>query len=163
MLFSMSPQLYVKIDGVLKSTVDRAEAKAVYLCDKGGSIISLHSRVGQFPQEDNMAALAAGSFFATQELARLIGQEGFQCVFHQGHEASIYMQNMTSDMLLLVIFGSDSNAGLVRLYAKQAAKALVKIFEEAEDEAEQGTGQGNGGLGMQFEIDETVQPFFRSS
>ena len=161
MLFSMTPQLFSRIDAVLKSTVDRAEAKAVYLCDKGGSIISLYSTVGQFPQEDNMAALAAGSFFATQELARLIGQDAFQCVFHQGQEASVYMQNMTSDMLLLIIFGRDSNAGLVRLYAKQAAKSLTGLLEEAEATA--AAEAAAGGTGFQFELDESVQPFFRTS
>ena len=131
------------------------------MCDKGGSIISLHSRVGKFPQEDNVAALAAGSFFATQELSKLIGQEGFQFVFHQGKEASIYMQGMTSDMLLLVIFDGESNAGLVRLYATQAATTLGKIFEAAENNAAPGTDKG--GVRMQFELDDSVQPFLPSN
>ena len=160
MLLSMSPELFKLIENVLKTAVSRAEAQAVYLCDKGGSIISVYSRVGDINQEENVAALAAGSFFATQEVARILGEPGFQCVFHQGSNRGVYMQNMNSDMLMLVIFGRDSNAGLVRLYSNQACKNLEQMLLAAEQDP---LLNGSGGFGMEFEIDETAKPFFRAT
>lgn len=158
MLFAMTSQLSSRIDTILRAVLQRAEGRAVYLCDKGGNIVSRFSQDGNDAMADNISALAAGAFFATQELAKLIGEGGFQCVLHQGGGSSVYMQSLANEMLLLVVFGSDSNPGLVRLYANQACRSMDALMEE-DDSASVATES----LGLEFEIDETVQPFSRSS
>lgn len=158
MLLSITPQLCHRIDSILKAALQRAEGRAVYLCDKGGNIITQFSVDGDDDRADNISALAAGSFFATQELARLIGEGGFHCVLHQGGNSSVYMQSLTNEMLLLVVFGSDSNPGLVRLYADQACKTVDAMIDEIEN-----ANAPSESFGLEFEIDEQVQPFSRSS
>ena len=147
----------MKLEAVLQSAVQRAEAKSIYICDRGGNIVSQYTTI-TIPLEDNLSALAAGSFFATQELSKLLGEGGFQCVFHQGTNTSIYMQDLANDMLMLVIFGKESNPGLIRLYCGQASRMVDSLIGTASAGA-----QGGSGMDIQFEIDETAQPFSRAT
>lgn len=158
MLFSLTHELSQKLESVLRHTVQRSEASSVFLSDKGGNIVSQFSRTGALQQEDNISALAAGSFFATQELARLLGEDGFHCVFHQGSESSIYMQCLTSEMVMLVVFGSDSNPGLVRLHASKACESLDELLAEAD-----GAMPDPGAFGLQFELNDSARPFSPST
>ena len=157
MLF-MTPQLNMKLETVLKAAVRRAEAKCVYVCDRGGNIITQFTPT-ELPLEDNLTALAAGSFYATQEVARMLGESGFQCVFHQGTNSSIYMQGLANDMVLLVVFGNESNPGLIRLYCGQASRVIDQLIASADN----GSSTSVAGMGLQFEIDDTAQPFSRAN
>lgn len=160
MIFAMTPQLSMQLQHVLKNTTTRAEAKAIYLCDRGGNIVAQFAGTEDDPNADTISALAAGAFFAVQELARQIGEDGFHCVFHQGGNLSVYMQSMSMDMLMLVVFGKESNPGLIRLYASQACKAVDKLFAQSDPSGSVGSAAG---FGLEFQIDEKAQPFSRSS
>ncbi|HNR94756.1 MAG TPA: roadblock/LC7 domain-containing protein [Kiritimatiellia bacterium] len=122
----LTPQLGKKIDEILLNLVVRAEAEAVLLCDRGGNIVAQNT-TERYHQEDNIAALAAGSFYATRELARLIGEPVFRYIFHRGEKTSLYMQTTSIDMLVVVVFGKDSNPGLVKLYGDEACAALEEL------------------------------------
>jgi predicted regulator of Ras-like GTPase activity (Roadblock/LC7/MglB family) len=155
MIFSMPEELCGKVEAVLADMVGRAEAQSIFLSDKGGNIVAQHVRASQ-GHEDNISALAAGSFFATQELARLIGAGNFQRVLHQGTKVSVYMQNLGADMLLLVVFGKESNPGLVRLFADKACERLEQLLSEAGQAAP-------AGLGLEFTLNASAEAFQRSS
>jgi predicted regulator of Ras-like GTPase activity (Roadblock/LC7/MglB family) len=153
MLSAMTELLHRNIENILADLLVRSEGEAAFLCDRGGNIMA-QSATNPYAQEENMAALAAGSFYATRELAKLLGEPEFQCVFHQGDTNSVYMQSTRFDMLVLVIFGSESNPGLVRLYSTECCEALDKLMEKADSEAPAPTASS-----PVFEIDETIQPF----
>lgn len=156
MFLSLSEDLSSKTEVVLRDIVERAEAQSIFLSDKGGNIIAQHMRDAH-GHEDNIAALAAGSFFATQELARLIGAGNFQRVLHQGSKVSVYMQNLGADMLLLVVFGKESNPGLVRLFSDKACGVLEEILTRAEESSAAGLG------GLQFTLNESAEAFQRAT
>lgn len=120
---ALTEEVSRQIDKVLSELLERGEAEAVFLCDRGGNIIS-HRSVVAYSNEENISALAAGSFFATQEMARLLGESRFKSLLHQGEKTSIYMEGLKGDMILVVIFSKDSNPGLVKLYAKTACQQL---------------------------------------
>ncbi|MCK5843958.1 MAG: roadblock/LC7 domain-containing protein, partial [Victivallales bacterium] len=113
MQYIISREESQEIEAILLDLLVRAEAEAIFLCDKGGNIVAQNT-TEQYAHEENIAALAAGSFYATRELARLIGEPVFRYIFHRGDKTSIYMQNTIKDMLLLVVFGRQSNPGLVK-------------------------------------------------
>lgn len=158
MLCTMTEELHRQIERVLTDLLVRCEGEAVFLCDRGGNILA-QSSASLYAREENMAALAAGSFYATRELAKLLGEPEFHCVFHQGQTNSVYMQSTASDMLILVIFGNESNPGLVRLYAGESSQSLDTLMEELEEHSPTHTGAS----AQMFEIDETKQPFSRAS
>lgn len=155
MFTQLTVEISAQIDRVLTDLLEQAEAEAVMLCDRGGNIIAQQA-VSEYHAEDNIAALAAGAFFATVEIARLVGETKFRRLLHQGEKTSIYMERMGGDLLLLVVFSKDSNPGLVRLYARSACQELAQFASAL---APQQDGKSSAISSLKLEIDENAQPF----
>ena len=71
------------LDGVLGDFLKKTESDLTVVIDRGGNVIS---QCGDMDAMDVtvIAALAAGSFAATRELARRIGEVEFNALYHQG-------------------------------------------------------------------------------
>jgi len=116
-----------KIDAVLGKMLKGAEAKCALLVDKDGHLIT---RQGFTHSLDTtaLAALLAGSFASTKEIARLVGESEFSVLFHQGKKDHIHMSLVGDRSIMVVIFDDRTTIGMVRLYAKEAATDLGKVF-----------------------------------
>ncbi len=116
-----------KIDLVLSKMLKGAEAKCALLVDKDGHLIT---RQGFTHSLDTtaLAALLAGSFASTKEIARLVGESEFSVLFHQGKKDHIHMSLVGDRSILAVVFDDRTTIGMVRLYAKEAASELAKII-----------------------------------
>jgi len=116
-----------KIDAVLGKMLKGAEAKCALLVDKDGHLIT---RQGFTHSLDTtaLAALLAGSFASTKEIAKLVGESEFSVLFHQGKKDHIHMSLVGDRSIMVVIFDDRTTIGMVRLYAKEAAAELAKIF-----------------------------------
>lgn len=112
---------------VLTDLAAQAEAEAVFLGDTGGNILACISPPGSETVQ-TIAALAAGSFAATRELAKMIGETSFSSIYHKGENSSIYIQTIQGSFLLLVIFGKGTAVGLVKLYVDKASQELVPFL-----------------------------------
>lgn len=150
----MTEEQVQRLNTTLNTLRHRSEAQAVFLCDRGGNIIAENVQE-TYSQEENIIALAAGSFFATRELAKLLGEPEFKCVFHQGSKTSVYMQSTETDLLMIVVYGKESNPGLVRLYANETCHAVDRQHRKAEE----AKGDGSDGPAVQFEVDTSKQLF----
>ncbi len=145
------------IDRILRELVEKVEAEAVFFCDRGGNIIASQS-ASRVDNAENVAALAAGSFFATLQMAKLVGETEFQSMLHQGETTSIYMEGLKDDMILVVVFNKNSNPGLVKLYAKTAHQQLDPFkLSLVYDEKQMRTIPH-----IELDIDPNAQPFTRS-
>lgn len=118
-----------KIDALLNKMLKGAEAKCALLVDKDGHLIT---RQGFTQSLDTtaLAALLAGSFASTKEIARLVGEPEFSVLFHQGKKDHIHMSIVGERSILVVIFDDRTTIGMVRLYAKETAMELGKVFEQ---------------------------------
>jgi len=134
MLRGLSRQVSMAFDNVIETLLHRADAEAVFLCNEAGQVLASRMTRGRY-ERDTLAALAAGSFFATREIARLVGEPEFRCVMHQGASKGIYIQNMKLDLLLVVIFGADTNAGLIKLCAETLCEGLDRRFRRGDAKA----------------------------
>jgi len=150
MISVVTPEQSERLGQILVGLLARAEAEAAFLCDRGGNILSRQA-VQAYDREDNIAALASGSFFATRVLAGLLGETEFRHVIHQGATHSIFMQSLGCDLLLLVVFGRDSNPGLVRLYGQEACVDIDRCMAAA----------GPAPALNRFEMDPDQAPFLR--
>jgi predicted regulator of Ras-like GTPase activity (Roadblock/LC7/MglB family) len=81
----------------------------------------------------SLAALAAGSFAATRQLAEVLNEREFTLLFHEGKESNLHVMQVTDQILLLLTFGHDTQVGRVRLYTSRALEVLKPIFEYAEE------------------------------
>ena len=134
----------VKIDELLKKMLKGAEAKCALLVDKDGHLIT---RQGFTHSLDTtaLAALLAGSFASTKEIAKLVGESEFSVLFHQGKKDHIHMSIVGERSILAVIFDDRTTIGMVRLYAKETAIELAKVFQEVFDR-----GRSSQGISHQF-------------
>jgi predicted regulator of Ras-like GTPase activity (Roadblock/LC7/MglB family) len=134
MLSSLNEAMFAKIDGIVKHLLGRSNAQAIFFTDRGGNIIARQA-VREFPLEDNLIALSAGSFFANQQAARILGETEFDSLTEKGKNLSIHMRSVVNDHLLLVIFGKETNHGLVKFYVEEATRSLNAALTAPADPA----------------------------
>lgn len=79
----------------------------------------------------SVGALVAANFMAAVELAKLLGNTSiFKSSYHEGEDYNIYSYDVNGDLLLAVIFGSESKPGTVWFYTKQTAAALIPLLAD---------------------------------
>ena len=116
------------LDAILTEFNNKAEGDLTLVIDRGGNVIS---QLGDVKAIDVtiIAALAAGSFAATRELARRIGEVEFNALFHQGNGSHIFMNSVDDSTIMITLFGKRTTVGLVRFYADQAAQNLANLLK----------------------------------
>ncbi|MEA1979945.1 MAG: roadblock/LC7 domain-containing protein [candidate division Zixibacteria bacterium] len=124
-----------KIESIISKMIKGCEAKCALLVDKDGHLIT---RQGFTHSLDTtaLAALLAGSFASTHEIARLVGEEEFSVLFHQGKKDHIHMSLVGERTILVVIFDDRTTIGMVRLYARETSTELAKIFDQINEKNE---------------------------
>ncbi|NIM06648.1 MAG: roadblock/LC7 domain-containing protein, partial [Armatimonadetes bacterium] len=114
-------------DEVLRALVIESQIKCALIINQDGSLIWQHGETGSL-DTTSLAALAAGGFAATKEIARLIGEPGFSILFHQGEKEHVHLNLVGEDALLMLLFDDRTTIGLVRVLAKDASERLLEIF-----------------------------------
>lgn len=108
----------------------------------GGSLVALVSTSGQpisaSPSDAlsdtlSLAALTAGSFAATRQLAEVLNEKEFTLLFHEGKQSNLHVVQVTERILLLITFGHNTQVGRVRLYTDRALEVLKPVLEAAEN------------------------------
>jgi predicted regulator of Ras-like GTPase activity (Roadblock/LC7/MglB family) len=114
------------IDKALGQIIKESEAKCALLVDKDGHLIT---RQGFTHTLDTtaLAALLAGSFASTKEIAR------FSVLFHQGKKDHIHISLIGERTILVIIFDDRTTIGMIRLYAKEVGESLKKILESGSE------------------------------
>ena len=92
---------------------------------------------------DTISALVAGSFAATREMARLLGENEFTVMFHQGQRDNIQLNLVGDRTILTVIFDEQTTVGMVRLYASEASRKLTEVFEAKDARGDEGAPEGS--------------------
>ena len=116
------------LDGVLADFLKKAEAELTVVIDRGGNVISQY---GDMTVMDvtTIAALAAGSFAATRELARRIGEVEFNALYHQGNGSHMFMNSVDDETIMITVFGSRTTVGLVRFYSTTTAQNVADVLK----------------------------------
>lgn len=127
------------LDGMLTEFLKKADADLTVVIDRGGNVIS---QCGDHKVMDVtiIAALAAGSFAATCELAKRIGEVEFNALYHQGNGKHMFMNSVDEDTIMITVFGGSTTVGLVRFYTTAAAKNVATLLK----------GLNKAGEGFQF-------------
>lgn len=130
-----------KVESIISKLVKGAEAKCALLVDKDGHLITRQGFTNTL-DTTALAALLAGSFASTREIARLVGEPEFSVLFHQGKKDHIHISIVGERSILVVIFDDRTTIGMIRLYAKETSEELSAIFDEIEksDRSQDGTG-----------------------
>lgn len=119
-----------QIDVLLAEFLRLSGARCALLIDKEGHLVTKRGELCTI-DIDTISALVAGSFAATKEMARLLGEEEFTAMFHQGERDNIQLSLVGDRTLLTILFDERTTVGMVRLYAGETAKQLAAIFQVA--------------------------------
>jgi predicted regulator of Ras-like GTPase activity (Roadblock/LC7/MglB family) len=121
------------VNRLLREFLKLSNAKCALLIDKEGHLVTRQG-VTRDIDMDTISALVAGSFAATKEMARVLGEDEFSVLFHQGKTDNIQLSLVGDRTLLTVIFDEQTTVGMVRLYAAETTKRLQELFERQESE-----------------------------
>jgi len=139
----LSKEQMKKIRAILDDIRRKAQLDLIMLIDISGQAIAYGARSRESLVE-SVSALVAGNFAAALELSRLLGEEGFRCLYHEGQERSVYACKVGDSFIVLAVFKNEVRFGLVKLYLTKGAGRLEELLkavrfqveEEVEEEAE---------------------------
>jgi predicted regulator of Ras-like GTPase activity (Roadblock/LC7/MglB family) len=116
------------ITKALERFLTDCNARCALLVDRNGQLVAT---VGQRPSFDPtaFATLTAADFSANDQLAKLIGENDFNSLFHQGEKESMYLADIARRVILVVLFDNRTTLGLVRLKLRQTVLELSQLFE----------------------------------
>jgi predicted regulator of Ras-like GTPase activity (Roadblock/LC7/MglB family) len=126
---------YWAITNALEALVQSSQSKHVLLVDRTGQLIA---QSGEDPEFDtqSFASLCAADFEANFALAKLIGEDDFDTLYHQGAEESMYLGKIEKGVVVAVVFDKRTTLGLVRLRVKKTVEELNVIIDGLYDKLE---------------------------
>lgn len=124
----ISENHYKKILNVLERLCVESAARVVLMVDRDGQPIAFHGEIKDM-DTTSFSSLAAGNVAATSSMAKLIGEDEFPSVVHEGERESIFI-SVIGRSLLVVVFDQRSTLGLVKLRTKKATYKVATILEE---------------------------------
>src|SRR3954470_12456861 len=122
-------QQFQRIKNVLARLCVECAARVVFLVDRDGQPIAFHGDIGDM-DTTSFSSLAAGNVAATSSMAKLIGEDVFPAVVHEGEHESIYI-SVIGRALLVVVFDERSTLSLVKIRSKRGSFEVAGILEEA--------------------------------
>ena len=129
------------IDSTLREFLSRSKSRAALLVDKDGHLITQEGDADLNEMDvDTISALVAGCFAATREMARILGEEEFTALFHQGRKDNLQLTLVGQRTILAVLFDDSTTIGMVRLYAAEAARKLTSHFRKILSRGDTGHG-----------------------
>ena len=129
-------QQFQRIKNVLARLCVECAARVVFLVDRDGQPIAFHGDIGDM-DTTSFSSLAAGNVAATTSMAKLIGEDVFPAVVHEGERESIFI-SVIGRSLLVVVFDERSTLGLVKLRTKKASHEVASIFEQVKLDSDNG-------------------------
>lgn len=127
--FILQEQQFHRLKTALERLCVECAARVVFLVDRDGQPIAFHGDIGDM-DTTSFSTLAAGNVAATSSMAKLIGEDVFPSVFHEGERESIFI-SVIGRSLLVVVFNERSTLSLVKLRTKRSSFEVAGILDEA--------------------------------
>jgi len=126
-----------KINGLISRLLKESDAKCCLVVGRDGRTIAKQGFTRTIDTEQ-LGALVAGAFSATNRVAELIGEPEFTVMFHQGRHDHIHIFLVDPRTLLVVTFDERTSVGMVRLVSKaigtDLAAVLAQVYQNPADE-----------------------------
>jgi predicted regulator of Ras-like GTPase activity (Roadblock/LC7/MglB family) len=118
-----------KINDLLRALLTRTEAHEACLIDSTGSLITRQGREvhRNYP---SLFALAASIFASWQELGRTLGESRASTLLYQGQRLNICLAPVASQAILMTLYQSASDSGLVNFWSREATGRLLRLLDE---------------------------------
>ena len=130
-----------RLTSLLNTFVGETHVDCAVLCDRSGRLLI---KTGDTGAMDNVtfASLVAGDFAASDQLARLLGEEEFSSLYHAGDARSMYLADVSGFSILAAVFDGRTTLGMIRLKSRAIVPRLIELFEEMANRPTAHTGIG---------------------
>ncbi|MFH1709217.1 MAG: roadblock/LC7 domain-containing protein [Planctomycetota bacterium] len=149
-----------RINEFLSDFLDASQAKAALIIDVEGHLVTKMGYTKSIDTE-SLSALIAGTFASTRQVAKILGEEEFKEIFHQGKNDSIYILLVRDRSMVVVVFDNRTTVGMVKFYAEdlgvkigQVIDATIAKMESGEMPAESALLQDNFSDSMKSKLDD---------
>jgi predicted regulator of Ras-like GTPase activity (Roadblock/LC7/MglB family) len=119
------------LDDQLRELLAQTDATTALIIDKGGFLINSYGDDRQFDLT-TIAALASGAFMATETIANLVHEPGFDSVYQQGQKFSMFVMSVDEFCLLTVIFRAQVSVGVVKYFSAPACVQIAAQIQRAQ-------------------------------
>lgn len=124
-----------RLNEALAAFVKKADAVCALLIDKEGHMVAKQGFVDRIDTQA-LAALVAGSFASTREVAKLLGEVEFSVLFHQGAQHSILLLLIGDRTLQVTVFSSSAKQGLIQVMSNELAQKVGIVLTEIAERPE---------------------------
>jgi len=125
------------LDDALQEFLTQTSASVAMVIDKGGFLITHQGEAGDVDLT-TLCALASGAFLASQTIAGLVSEKNFNSTYQQGEKYSLLCTDIDEHCLLLVLFKSQSGAGLVKYYCGNCTSRIARQLIAAQERTPDG-------------------------
>ena len=119
----------LSINQTLAELVEKTEALTALLISRHGICLG-QAGGGAKLNATALAALVAGMFSATKEVANIVGEEQFSILLQQGEKRHIHISLIGEKSMMVIVFENYSRIGRVRLAARKSSPALVRLIKK---------------------------------
>jgi predicted regulator of Ras-like GTPase activity (Roadblock/LC7/MglB family) len=139
---SLTKDMYenkASIGSILDELVHDTEAITALVISRQGICLGQSGTAASL-NSTALAALVAGMFSATKEVANIVGEDQFSILLQQGEKRHIHISLIGARSMMVVVFEDYSRIGKVRYAARGASSKLVQALEKNEKKREEVAG-----------------------
>jgi len=125
-----------EINGILDDLVERTEAITALVISRQGICLGQAGTAASL-NSTALAALVAGMFSATKEVANIVGEDQFSILLQQGEKRHIHISLIGSKSMMVIVFEDYSRIGKVRFAARKAAADLLRAIEQGRKKSDE--------------------------
>jgi predicted regulator of Ras-like GTPase activity (Roadblock/LC7/MglB family) len=122
-----------QINQLLLGFVKKSGALSVMVIDHEGHMVARQGFKQAGADPTALAALVAASFASTRQVAKLLGEQEFSVLSHQGQGHAIHVQLVRGRTLEVALFPTSVKPGMVQVYCKELANQLEQVLVAAEN------------------------------
>jgi predicted regulator of Ras-like GTPase activity (Roadblock/LC7/MglB family) len=116
------------VRAILSRLIEKCGALTGLLVTKEGIAIAEAGNTS-YLNATAMAALVAGMFSATREVARMVGETQFSILLQQGEKRHIHIGLVNDSTMLVIIFEDYHRMGMVRYEARRTCGAMAEALD----------------------------------
>jgi predicted regulator of Ras-like GTPase activity (Roadblock/LC7/MglB family) len=125
----MRPDDAEQLSSVLVEYHKLSGANASFLFDRQGRTVARAGTPSSL-DESTLGGLVAGSFAATEAMARVLRETKFSLMSHGGEREHLNLSLVADRYMLATAFDDRTTIGMIRLYDPEAVRKLRRILDD---------------------------------
>ncbi len=121
-----------RFNEVLANYLRKANASCALLIDKEGHTVAKQGFLDKLDTQ-SLAALVAGSFASTRQVAKILGEPEFNVLYHQGSTQNIHITLVGERTLQVSVFNKNVKTGMIQVLSKELAEQIKTLLDEIEN------------------------------